>query len=151
MIWIPRIFFALAALFLAVAGLAVWLSSGIGLTAKATGTVIRLETSYSNSGNTRARSTLYCPIVAFTTATGQRIELDRGFCSSPAVYDVGESVEVSYDPDDPADAVYGGFFTRYLVAVIFGAFGTLLLIGASIAWILVRKAARPVREVMPLR
>lgn len=142
MIWIPRICFAMAALFAGITGLAIWLNAGLGLEGRTMGKVVRLETSFSNSSG-GSRSTLYCPIVTFAAPDGRQIELPPGFCSSPAAYDVGEAVEVRFDPARPEDAVFGGFIARYLIALVFALFALLLLAGGVIARVLIaRDAAR---------
>lgn len=138
MIWIPRICFAMALLFAGVTGLALWLNAGIGLEGRAMGKVVRLETSFSNSSG-GGRSTLYCPIIAFTAPDGRRIELARGFCSTPAAYDVGEAVEIRFDPANPETAVFGGFLARFLIPLIFGIFALLLLAGGVIASVLINR------------
>lgn len=140
MIWIPRICFAMAALFAGICALAIWLNAGLGLEGRAMGRVVRLEASFSRSSG-GGGTTLYCPIIAFTAPDGRQIELPPGFCSSPAAYDVGEAVAVRFDPARPEDAVFGGILARYLIALVFGAFALLLLTGGIIAWILIARNA----------
>lgn len=123
MIWIPRIFIAMGLVFLAIFALALVLAAGKGGAAKATGTVVRFEMSGGRSSNGGSGPPLFCPVVRFVTADGREIELTASTCSRPAAYDIGESVEVDYDPAAPEDAAFGGFFTRHLVALVFGVIG----------------------------
>jgi hypothetical protein len=81
-------------------------------------------------------STTYCPLVIFTTKTGQKLTLDSEVCSSPADYKVGDELQVYYDPQNPANAQIKNFWSQNLQAVSIGALGLpffalggLLLIG----------------------
>ncbi len=114
----------LAVAFLAIAGYAArrqLLAAG----ARAEGTVIRLEA----AGGPQP---VLCPVVAFTTAAGERIELRSGACARPPAYQVGEKVVVDYDPADPRRASYGGFFTRWFLVLIFGIFGLGIAVGSGL-------------------
>ncbi|MDD3446151.1 MAG: DUF3592 domain-containing protein, partial [Zavarzinia sp.] len=83
-----------------------------------------LEPSVSNSGS-GGRSRTWCPVVEFRAVNGKRYEIESGVCASPAAYDVGEQVEVDYDPANPADAGFGGFFTRHFVTLVLGFMGVI--------------------------
>ncbi|MFA5120548.1 DUF3592 domain-containing protein [Zavarzinia sp.] len=93
--------------------------------ARADGTVIRLEA----AGGPQPA---FCPVVAFTTTAGEPIELRSGVCARPPAYDVGETVAVDYDPADPQNASYGGFFTRWFLVLIFGIFGLGIAVGSGL-------------------
>ena len=120
------IFFAMGLAFLAVLAFAVWLQLGKGGSEQATATVVRLETSRLRSGGGSYRTT-YCPVIAFTTSRGERVEIASQTCTAPSAYDVGETLSVDYDPADPQNAAFGGFFTRWLITLIFGIFATVFV------------------------
>jgi Protein of unknown function (DUF3592) len=83
----------------------------------ATGTVIDLSRETDSEG----RVTLY-PVVRFTTADGRTVQfLSSSGSSSPP--EVGDSVDVLYDPDDPRDAQLSGFFDLWLFPLVFGGLG----------------------------
>lgn len=68
--------------------------------AHADGTVIRDDVRWTGGKNAR---THYCPVVGFLTERQQPIQFTSHECSSSAS-DVGSTVEVLYDPDDPLNA-----------------------------------------------
>lgn len=72
--------------------------SGRGV--EATGTVVDLVKRVFNPGS----AGVYCPVVDFTTASGQPVRFESQFGSVPAGHRVGESIEVRYDPADPQKA-----------------------------------------------
>jgi len=68
-------------------------------------------------------SITYKPVVTFEAPTGKSITFTASFSSKPAPYDVGESVEVLYAPDDPHDARIRGFGSLWLGPTILGGLG----------------------------
>lgn len=83
------------------------------------GTVIELIPTKSKN------STSYYSLVEFTTKTGEKIRFSSSISTNPPTYDVGENVEVLYDPLDPKRADINGFFSLYLMPLIFGILGTI--------------------------
>jgi hypothetical protein len=67
---------------------------------EATGTVVDLVTKVFNPGSPG----VYCPIVQFTTASGQPIRFESQFGTMPASHRAGQSIAVRYDPADPQKA-----------------------------------------------
>ena len=65
----------------------------------------------------------YKPVVTYETANGRSITFTASFSSKPAPYDVGESVEVLYAPQDPHDARIKGFSSLWLGPTILGGLG----------------------------
>jgi hypothetical protein len=61
----------------------------------------RTSTTTDSSGNP---STVYCTVVTYTTLEGQEFEVDTSECSFPIVNETGESVQMLYDPANPASA-----------------------------------------------
>ncbi|HEY2981571.1 MAG TPA: DUF3592 domain-containing protein [Anaerolineales bacterium] len=84
-----------------------------------TGTV----TGFSVSVDSEDNSESYCPQVRFRTTGGQDVTYFSNFCSSPPAYDVGEKVELYYDPQNPESAQLKGFWSQYLVVTIFACIG----------------------------
>jgi Protein of unknown function (DUF3592) len=111
----------------------------------AAGQVINLEYRHSTSSSS-SRGTYY-PVVKFKTATGEERTLHSNTGSSPPSYAVGEAVTVLYDPGNPFDARIKGFFSLWLLAIIFGALGSVFsLIGLG-GLFLPRYRARQAQEL----
>jgi hypothetical protein len=85
----------------------------------ARGTVIELTTQVSDRGS------IYCPIVEFTTSSGQQIRFTSDFGSRPASHKIGQDVSVRYDPTDPQQAEIESALTRWLYPVIFVFMGAI--------------------------
>jgi hypothetical protein len=84
----------------------------------ASGIVTQLGESRSSKG-----SSTYYPIVEFTDQTGKKTIFSSSFSSNPPAYEVGETVEVYYEPEKPAQAEIKGFFSQWLAALITGFLG----------------------------
>jgi hypothetical protein len=67
---------------------------------KATGTVVNLVSRVFNPGSVG----VYCPVVEFTSATGQRVRFESQFGTMPASHHLGQTIAVRYDPADPQKA-----------------------------------------------
>ena len=83
-----------------------------------TGTVTDYNLSSSNDSGSS-----YCPVVDFTTQKGERVKYYANVCSSPPSYDIGEQVEVLYDPEDITHAQMNGFWSRYTGVIVLGCIG----------------------------
>jgi Protein of unknown function (DUF3592) len=83
---------------------------------RTTGTVIDLDSRTSDGG------LVHHPIVRFTAADGRTVEFTSSSGSSSPP-DVGDRVEVLYDPDDPQDAQLSGFFSLWLWPIALGGVG----------------------------
>jgi hypothetical protein len=92
-----------------------------------TGVVTQLGESRSSKG-----SSTYYPIVEFTDQTGKKTIFSSSYSSSPPAYEVGETVEVLYEPGKPSQAEIKGFFSQWLAALITGFLG---LIFSTIGWV----------------
>jgi len=72
----------------------------------------------------------YAPVVSFETRDGSTIYYRSSYASSPPAYDVGESVTVFFDPENPEKAAVKGegsvfrviFITIGGVIIIFGLY-----------------------------
>jgi hypothetical protein len=105
-------------------------SSFIGRAVEADGEVIDLDRSRSSSSS----STTYRPVVAFTTATGKRVEFTSSVGSSPPSHRVGERVKVLYQPADPQSArlksffhLWFGFLIVFALGLVFAAIGLTMI------------------------
>ncbi|GGM60727.1 hypothetical protein GCM10010106_03200 [Thermopolyspora flexuosa] len=94
------------------------------------GRIVELS-SFSGGGS----STLYRPVVAFTTLDGTPVEAKSVFASFPPVGFVGEAVYVLYDPADPGKVRVDRLSGRGgLHGVLFAAFGLIFVaVGVLIA------------------
>lgn len=98
----------------------------------ATGTVTALEYSRSRKGGGS-----YHPVVEFQTPDGQSYTFRSEVGSKPPAYEVGEEVEIRYNPRNPSDAKLLGFWNLWGLTVlfaglgsVFGGIGTGMLISA---------------------
>jgi hypothetical protein len=78
-----------------------------------TGTVVRLEESDSAEGG----CCVYSPVVEFST-DGQTYSFEGDNASDPPAYEVGEVVNVIYDPSDPDTAQINKWTERWLFPII---------------------------------
>lgn len=65
-----------------------------------TGKVVDLVSRVFNPGS----AGVYCPVVDFTTASGQPVRFESQFGTMPASHRVGQSIAVRYDPANPQKA-----------------------------------------------
>lgn len=75
---------------------------------RATGTVIEMDESSSGDGG----CCVYSPVVQFEV-NGQSYTFDSGNASDPPQYEVGEQVDVLYNPADPSTAQIDSLFERW--------------------------------------
>lgn len=108
---------------------------------KATGTVVNLVSRVFNPGS----AGVYCPVVEFTSATGQPVQFESQFGTMPASHHVGQSVAVRYDAADPQKAEVDSATANWFVpgctiamglgflamALVFLVIGILALAGQS--------------------
>ena len=87
--------------------------------ATASGTVVDLVQRVFNPGS----AGVYCPLVQFTTASGQPVRFESGFGTMPASHRVGQTIAVRYDPDDPQKAEVDSATSRWLVPGCMAAMG----------------------------
>ena len=126
--WVPRLFAGTGVLLLAAAAVTAFLTYRfIADSERADGTVVDLRESYDSEDNT----TSYYPVVRFETAEGRPVRFESKVSTSD---DVGDTVEVLYDPDDPEDAKLAGFLNLWFLSLILGALGAVFTgVGGYIA------------------
>jgi hypothetical protein len=98
---------------------------------RAAGTVVDLVKRVLNPGS----GGVYCPVVEFTTATGQAVRFESEFGTLPATHQVGQTVAVRYEVADPQKAEVDSATSRWLVpgCMIGMGLGFLVLGGALLA------------------
>ena len=77
----------------------------------ATGTVVDLVKRIINPGS----GGVYCPVVEFTTGTGQAVRFESDFGTMPATHRVGQTIAIKYDPADPQKAEVDSATSRWFV------------------------------------
>lgn len=90
---------------------------------KTTGTVIDLI------AKRDSKSTTYSPVVTYNDKAGIKHRYISSVSSRPPAYNIGEQVEIYYNPNDPDDAKINGWWQYFgvlitgLFALIFGLIG----------------------------
>lgn len=73
----------------------------------------------------------YAPVLKFRDADGNVCEQTRSIYTNPCKYEVGDEVEIAFNPDNPAKFYIIGSYAELIFAVIFSGVGlVVLLIGA---------------------
>ncbi len=78
-----------------------------------TGTVVDLDRS----------DDAYCPVIEFQTKRGEPVRYYGNVCSSPPSYDLGERVDVVYDPQNIRHVQMTGFWSQYVGVFVLGVIG----------------------------
>jgi hypothetical protein len=107
----------------------------------ATGTVVNLVKKIFSPGS----AGVYCPVVQFTTGTGELVEFESGFGTMPASHRVGQTIAVRYDAAIPQSAevdsatanwfvpgctIAMGFFF-FVMGLVFVVIGILVLVASQ--------------------
>lgn len=94
------------------------------------GTVIEMVWSSSSDGGGG-----YSPVYQFRAINGQMITVQDSLSSSPPMFQVGQTIDVLYDPENPQKARIKKFWSLYFTSIllcgmglIFGGVGIVLLI-----------------------
>ena len=93
---------------------------------KSTGTVTGLDLKQSTD------SSSYYPVVQFRTLENQVINFTSSAGSNPASYQVGETVEVNYNPTNPTSAKINDFMSNGFSVLILGFIGTVFTYSGGI-------------------
>lgn len=72
-----------------------------------------------------------CPSVTFVARQGEPVTFSGQVCSRPG-YEIGESVELLYDPSEPRNAHIDSFTQNWFVSLILGSFGSIFLLGSLV-------------------
>ncbi|MCT9084367.1 DUF3592 domain-containing protein [Streptomyces fulvoviolaceus] len=141
--WITFGVIAFGALFLVVGLILAGVSVSFLVDAeRARGTVVALEWRNDHSSSSRKKRSndkpSAYPVVEFTSADGVQRTFRSSTGSNPPSYEEGERVEVLYRADSPEDARLNGFASLWLLPLIFGGIG-LVIVGIGTAVALVRR------------
>ncbi|MEV6806784.1 DUF3592 domain-containing protein [Streptomyces sp. NPDC051132] len=116
---------------------------------RARGTVVDLEwrTDHGHSAGRRRGDDdpVAYAVVAFTSADGTRRTFEDSGGSNPPAYEKGEQVEVLYRADSPEDARINGFFSLWLLPLIFGGAGLLIMTAGAVVAVVARRRRPRVR------
>ena len=118
---------------------------------RTSGTVVglrkRVSDRYDSSRRRRARSTSFAPVVTFRDSSGRSHRFVSATGSNPPTHGVGDAIDVLYEPDDPATASVADFWSLWLVPVVLGIFGVVMLGAAGVFRLL--RTAQPRRTGAP--
>ena len=138
LLWLPRLFAGIGTVLMVVA---LWrYSSERGFAAsasRATGEVVGLDFSRNSDGGGT-----YHPVIRFITRSGDSIQFRSNAGCNPSCWDVGERVDVLYDPAQPLGARTATFFGQHIGSFVFGILG-LVFSAVGYLWLYVvrRRAA----------
>ena len=130
MLLLLGILFPLLGIGLTIGGVivAVWQGRRFANMTAVEGVVIDLQREVYNPGS----AGIYCPVVRFTTASGEQVEFQSEHGGRPALHKAGQTVTVLYDPGNPQDAEIRSPLTRWLVPGLMVAIGLLFLCGGCV-------------------
>lgn len=101
---------------------------------KVKGTVIQMV--YSRSSSSSGGGGGYAPVYQFRTVDGQTIVMHDSLSSNPPQFQVGQEIDILYDPANPQKARINKWMNLYFVSLllggmglIFGGVGVVLLFG----------------------
>lgn len=84
--------------------------------------------------------TLYAAVYVFEDENGEEVTIHSNTASWPPVGEVGETIKVLYDPDDPTYSIEDHFFIKWGRSVIIGGIGVFyLLVFATVAYLTGRR------------
>lgn len=85
------------------------------------GTVVALEESRSTSGN----GTAYYPVIHYQTHEGSQHEVTATVGGNPPDFQVGDSVAVLYDPENPETMRLDASLHIWFPSILLGVFGVI--------------------------
>ncbi|MCE9646004.1 MAG: DUF3592 domain-containing protein [Chloroflexi bacterium] len=88
-----------------------------------TGRVVDLQYSSSSDGGGS-----YCPVIDFDTKAGEPVRYYGNVCTAPPAYDIGDRVDVVYDPANIKHVALDSFWSKYLGAFVLTVIGLPFLI-----------------------
>lgn len=99
------------------------------------GTIVDMVLSRGSSSSSTNASYTYAPVFEFRAISGQMIRVQESVSSNPPQFQVGETVEVLYDPEDPQNARINKWSNLYLFPTLFGVIGLLITaIGVAVGY-----------------
>ena len=113
------IFGGLGVILLAIAGIVYFREQKfLSAAEQVSGTVVDLDLSSDSDG-----SSAFCPVIEFNTKTGEPVRYYGNVCSNPPSYQIGETVDVVYDPQDITHVQMTGFWSQYTGVVVLSCIG----------------------------
>lgn len=102
----------------------------LGKAQEVKGTVTEMVYNHSSDGGGG-----YSPVYQFRTISGQMITVRDNLSTNPPMFQVGQTIDVLYDPENPQSARIKKFWSLYFTSIllcgmglIFGGVGIVLLI-----------------------
>ncbi|WP_306733966.1 DUF3592 domain-containing protein [Marimonas arenosa] len=92
-----------------------------------TGTVVDIEIDRSFDSETGSESVTYRPTFEYSAVDGVKRNAKTVAASSSYDYPIGARVQILYNPDDPQTVRVSGFWSVYLLPIVFVAVGVLLI------------------------
>ncbi len=129
-------------------GVVMLVVAGIGVTARVSSLSDQIRTAGTVVDLREARDdNTYAPVVEFITAAQERITITSSVFSSPSAYDIGERVEVAYDPADPRDGSIVGF-GLWLWQLIVGGIGLIFVALGTAFFVFVQRRRRVIDRLI---
>jgi hypothetical protein len=90
----------------------------------------------------------YRPVVEFAAPSGTAIRFTGSIGSVPPAFQVGEHVDVRYDPDNPHDAVIDTYWQVWFVPTLIGLIGApFLLVGLAFGIVTLARRRRAIHRL----
>ncbi len=100
------------------------------------GTVVGMQKKISKDSDSSSTRISYSPIVDYTDLQNQSHQLESNSSSNPPSYEIGEKVEVLYQPGKAGSAQIDSWIDNWLGPVIIGGFGGIFsVIGLGVLFI----------------
>jgi hypothetical protein len=103
----------------------------LGKAHEAKGTVIEMAYRQNSSADSNSGGG-YVPVYQFETEDKQRIVKQDGLATNPPRYQVGQTIDILYDPENPEKAHVNRWMNLYFVPALLGGLG-LIFCGAAVA------------------
>ena len=87
--------------------------------AETTSGIVTAYSTYTDSED----STLYCPVIKYTTREGENNAYTSSSCSAPADFNIGDMVQMVYDPGNPKNVQIKNIWDEYVGTIITGLIG----------------------------
>ena len=98
----------------------------------AQGERIRVKT---GDGTKLKKKYLYRPVIEFKSTNGRGIKFTAGIASRPTPYQVGDTVDVLYNPDAPHQAQINHFIHLWFYPLLFVFFGVFLVVVGLVGFV----------------
>jgi hypothetical protein len=103
----------------------------LGKALMAKGTVVQMVYRQNSSADSNSGGG-YAPVYQFETAEKQRVVKQDGLATNPPRYEVGQTIDILYDPGNPQKAYVNRWMNLYFVPALLGGLG-LIFGGVAVA------------------